>query len=77
VAVATPLHELAKLMFNSLTAIYTMLYGTLAPLTVDWYKAEVLEQPEYDAELVSVFRNMKMEIIAVCKSLPAFFKVKI
>lgn len=57
-----PLHNLARHLYNTLTAIYSALYRTTSPLTLDWRTDEISELLDKDPDLIRLFCDIKTEM---------------
>ncbi|KAH6678189.1 hypothetical protein B0J14DRAFT_650411 [Halenospora varia] len=57
-----PKYELCFHMYNTLTSIYSALYKTTSPLTLDWRTEEVLEMFGGNTELIHYFSSIKTEM---------------
>jgi hypothetical protein len=57
-----PLHNLARHLYNTLTAIYSALYRTTSPLTLDWRTDEISELLDKDPDLIRLFCDIKMDM---------------
>ena len=63
-------YYLARHIYNTLTAIYSALYRTTSPLTLDWREEEVARLLGNDPVLIKSFCNIKTELFWFRKSRP-------
>ncbi|KAF4628762.1 hypothetical protein G7Y89_g9391 [Cudoniella acicularis] len=55
-------YDLLRHIYDTLTSIYSALYKTTSPLTLDWRTEEVSELLGRDQELIRLFCNIKTEM---------------
>jgi hypothetical protein len=67
--VREPRFNLGKHIYNALISVYSALYKTTSPLTMDWRTKEVSEMMGNDHELIRLFCIIKTEIYWFCKQL--------
>jgi hypothetical protein len=59
---AERVYNLNQHLYNMLTSIYAALYKTTSPLTLDWRSKEVAAMLGNDADLITLFCNIKTEM---------------
>ncbi|KAN0116972.1 hypothetical protein V8E51_002949 [Hyaloscypha variabilis] len=56
------IYSLSQHLYNMLTSMYAALYKTTSPLTLDWRSKEVAAMLGNDADLITLFCNIKTEM---------------
>ncbi|KAH8646019.1 hypothetical protein BGZ60DRAFT_554837 [Tricladium varicosporioides] len=67
-----PKYDLCFHMYNTLTSIYSALYKTTSPLTLDWRTEEVSEMLGKDKKLINYFSVIKTEMYWIQSEMHCF-----